>query len=76
MSVKLCHKCGMEVDVNNGGCAILLAFCHNNSTNLINFAFCSNCYNEFVDKEMRALNDSANLRLYFNEEGSDDGTKS
>lgn len=73
MSVNLCHKCNKEVSVNNGGCVLMIAFCHNYSTNLINLAFCSDCYDKFVNKEMRALNDTADLRLYFGAEGSDDG---
>ena len=68
MSVNKCNKCRKEVDVNNGGCAIMLAFCHNHSTNLINVAFCSDCYDELVDKEMRALNEKANLRIHFDED--------
>lgn len=72
MSVNLCHKCNKEVDVNNGGCAIMLAFCHNHSTNLINLAFCSDCYDKFVDKEMRVLNETADMRLYFDEEDDND----
>ena len=69
MSVIKCHKCHKEVDVNNGGCAIMLAFCHNHSTDLINVAFCSNCYYEFIDKDIRLLNEKANLRIHFDEDG-------
>ena len=47
----------------------MLAFCHNYSTNLINLAFCSDCYDKFVDKEMRVLNETADLRLHFDEDG-------
>lgn len=68
MSVNKCNKCRKEVDVNNGGCAIMLAFCHNHSTNLINVSFCSDCYDELVDKELRVLNEKANLRIHFDED--------
>lgn len=47
----------------------MLAFCHNYSTDLINVAFCSNCYYEFIDKDIRLLNEKANLRIHFDEDG-------
>lgn len=70
MSVNLCHKCNKEVDVNNGGCAIMLAFCRNHTTNLINLSYCHDCYNTFVDHDLRNLNAVANLGLIF---GDKDG---
>ena len=65
MSVKKCVKCGKEVDVNNGGCAWLMAFCRNYATTLTNVAICKDCYNKYVDADLRKINESVNLGIIF-----------
>ena len=69
MSVNNCHKCGAKVDVNNGGCAMMIAFCRNHTTNLINLSFCRDCYDTFIDHNLRNLNTVVNLGILFGEDG-------
>lgn len=41
MAAKDCNCCGAPVDIENGGCAIMMAFCRQHSTTLTNVAFCA-----------------------------------
>ena len=66
--VNNCSICNEAVDVNNGGCAIMLAFCRNHSTTLTNVSFCKECYDLFVDKNLRELDKTAYLKICFGEE--------
>lgn len=68
MSAKNCHKCGKEVDVNAGGCAMMIAFCRNHTTNLINLSFCRDCYDKFIDYDLRNLNVVADLGILFGDD--------
>lgn len=65
--MKDCNCCGKEVDVNNGGCALMMAFCINHSTTLTNIAFCKECYEALVKPDLERLNASATLMLDFGE---------
>ena len=63
-----CNICGKNVDVNNGGCALMMAFCRKDTTNLINVSFCADCYNRFVKEHFEALNEDACMCMDFGEE--------
>ena len=65
---QLCKK---EVDVNNGGCSLMVAFCRNHSTNLSNISFCRDCYKALLQEPIRKLADAACLEWYGVED--DDG---
>lgn len=56
-----CNICGEEVDVLNGGAAIMIAFCHKSTTNLSNYAYCADCYEKLIKEKVRELNDAARL---------------
>ncbi len=62
-----CNICDREVDVNNGGAALMLAFCHNHTTNLINVSVCKECYYMFLEKPMKLLKENVGLNIDFNE---------
>lgn len=66
-----CKICGAEVDVNGGGAAIMMAFCVRHTTNMINLSYCKDCYEIIVKKRLKALDDAAELNMYF-EEGSEE----
>ena len=66
-----CQLCKKEVDVNNGGCALMVAFCRNHSTNLSNISFCRDCYKALLQEPIRKLADAACLEWY-GVEGDDD----
>lgn len=59
-----CQICGKEVDVNNGGCALMVAFCRNCSTNLTNIGFCGECYNALLKEPIKKLADAACVEWY------------
>lgn len=67
-----CNICGEKVDVNNGGCAIMLAFCRNHSTTLTNVSFCRECYDLFISNPLTMLNENARLKLDFGKEETND----
>lgn len=62
-----CNLCKREVDINDGGCALMMAFCRKHTTNLINISFCKDCYNAFLDRHMRAMNEDACLNISFDD---------
>lgn len=66
-----CQLCKGEVDVNDGGCALMVAFCRNHSTNLSNISFCRDCYKALLQEPIRKLADAACLEWYGVED--DDG---
>ena len=68
-----CNLCGREVDVIDGGCALMMAFCYKHTTNLINLSFCGDCYNAFLDKHLRAINEDACLNINFGDMEEQDG---
>ena len=68
MSALKCKRCKKEVDVNNGGCAIMLAFCRNHNTNLINVSFCADCYKKYVNSYIHMLDTNAKLGIVFGDE--------
>lgn len=63
-----CKLCGAKVDVNGGGAAIMIAFCVRHTTNMINLSYCKDCYDVIVKKRLKALDDAAELGMYFEEE--------
>lgn len=63
-----CNLCDREVNIQEGGCALMMAFCHKSTTNLINISFCKGCYDAFLDKHMRAMNEDACLNIAFGDE--------
>lgn len=67
-----CNICGEEVDVNNGGCAIMLAFCRNHSTTLTNVSFCRDCYYLLIEDHLKKLNENARLHINFGKEEAND----
>lgn len=66
-----CQLCKKEVDVNGGGCALMVAFCRNHSTNLTNISFCRDCYNALLKEPLKRLADAACVEWY-GLEGDDD----
>ena len=54
-----CQLCNKEVDINDGGCALMIAFCRNHSANLSNVCFCKGCYNALLKEPIRALANAA-----------------
>lgn len=68
MSAKPCHMCGKEVDVINGGCAMMIAFCRKHTTNLINTSYCHDCYKTFIAYDLKNLNEVAKLGIIFGDE--------
>jgi len=67
-----CQLCKKEVDVNNGGCALMVAFCRNHSTNLSNISFCRDCYKALLQEPIRRLADAACVE-WFGVEDDDEG---
>lgn len=67
-----CQICKKEVDVNNGGCALMVAFCRNHSTNLTNISFCRDCYKALLQEPIRRLADAACVE-WFGVEDDDEG---
>lgn len=57
--INKCQLCNNEVDIDNGGAAIMIAFCRNHSTNLTNISFCSSCYNALLKEPLKRLADAA-----------------
>ena len=66
-----CQLCKKEVDVNDGGCALMIAFCRNHSTNLSNISFCRDCYKVLLQEPIRKLADAACLKWYGVEDDDD-----
>ena len=50
-----CQLCGKNVDMDNGGCALMITFCRNHSTNLADISYCNDCYNEILKKPVQIL---------------------
>lgn len=67
-----CQLCKNEVDVNDGGCALMVAFCRNHSTNLTNISFCRDCYKALLQEPIRRLADAACVE-WFGVEDDDEG---
>lgn len=64
-----CNICGGEVSYQDGGVALMMAFCIKNTTNLINLSFCNECYNVLLEKPMHDLNTAGGLNINFQDEG-------
>lgn len=60
-----CNICDKQIDEDYGGVALMLAFCINHTTNLINVALCESCYKMYADEPMRMLNDRCLLDINF-----------
>lgn len=60
---KKCDICGGEIDFDNGGAALMVAFCYDHGTTLSNNAYCGECFNMFLRKPMSVLNDKADLNI-------------
>lgn len=67
-----CQLCKKEVDINDGGCALMVAFCRNHSTNLTNISFCRDCYKALLQEPIRRLADAACVE-WFGVEDDDEG---
>lgn len=63
-----CNICGNEVDFEKGGAALMLAFCHKHTTNLINVSFCADCYHALLEQNLKKLADGACLNMTFEDE--------
>lgn len=59
-----CNICG-EATEDNLGCALMMAFCVEHTTNLTNVTFCKECYGKYVEGNLIKLSHSAQLRLEF-----------
>lgn len=64
---KKCDICGSDVAFENGGAALMVAFCHDHSTTMSNMAYCPDCYKMFVEKPLKKLSDKACLNIPFEE---------
>ncbi len=60
-NVNNCQICGNEVDIASGGCALMVAFCRNHSTNLSNISVCNDCYDNLVKRHIKGLSDTLGL---------------
>lgn len=58
-----CNICGDEVDFDNGGAALMMAFCYDHSVSLNNVSYCADCYKMFVDGPLRILSGKARLEI-------------
>ena len=67
-----CDICNGNVDFDNGGAALMMAFCYDHSTTMSNMAYCSECYKMFVDGPLRILSDKSGLNIPFKEESDND----
>ena len=64
-----CNICGEKInEIEEHGGSILMAFSIKNTTNMINHSFCKECYEKFVDEKLRALDESAQLGLNFQDD--------
>lgn len=68
MAVKDCKCCGAPVDIENGGCAIMIAFCRQHTTTLTNVAFCAECFENLVREDLTKLNANAGLQIAIGDE--------
>lgn len=64
---KKCDICNGEVDFDNGGAALMMAFCYDHSVSLNNVSYCADCYKMFVAKPLGVLSDKAGLNIPFEE---------
>lgn len=62
-----CDICDGKVDFNDGGAALMMAFCYDHCTTMSNMSYCSECYKIFVDGPLRILSDKAGLKITFKE---------
>lgn len=66
MSV-LCEICGHSVDYENGGAAIMIAFCHDHGTTMSNMSYCGKCFDEMIRKPLARLSEVARLNIPLSE---------
>lgn len=59
-----CQLCGKAADINDGGCALMIALCRNHSANLTNVSFCSACYSALLKEPIKKLADAACVEWY------------
>lgn len=64
MAVNKCNICGGEVDIHNGGAAILMAFCRNHATSLTNVSVCAECYERLLKDKTKAFADALCVELW------------
>lgn len=62
-----CDICNDNVDFNDGGAALMMAFCYDHSTTMSNMSYCAKCYKMFVAKPLGVLSDKAGLNIPFEE---------
>lgn len=60
-----CNICNNEIDFQNGGAALMMAFCHKHTTNMINVSFCADCYKALLEKPLREMAYSCCLNIDF-----------
>lgn len=63
-----CNLCHKEVNFEEGGCALQLAFCRGHSTTLTNISFCGECFKALLEKPLKNLADSACITIDFGDE--------
>lgn len=64
MNITKCQLCGNNVDINNGGAALMITICRNNYTNLTNVSFCKNCYDALLKEPIKKLAEAACVEWY------------
>ena len=69
--MNLCNICQKELSYNDGEAALMMAFVRCNTTNLINVGLCKECYEIYMDKPMRMLNEKCMLNINFGDEGGE-----
>lgn len=62
-----CDICNGNVDFDNGGAALMMAFCYDHGTTMSNMSYCAECYKMFVDGPLRTLSDKACMNIPFEE---------
>lgn len=58
-----CKLCGWPVDHQDGGAAIMMAFCYRNTTTLSNISYCKSCFDQTVKDPLKRLDFVAKLNL-------------
>lgn len=62
MSV-LCEVCGHNVDYENGGAALMVAFCYDHGTTMSNMSYCGKCFEEMIRRPLGELSKVARLNI-------------
>ena len=63
MALHNCNICGKPASIDNGGCAMQMAFIRKGATTLTNVSFCAECYDNLLREKFKAFVDAANMEV-------------